>query len=86
MEKKTLINNIIGFITKQGKRELAKKFFYCALLKTSKHLNLHCQLILIIFFKRLASAIEVRNIKRKGNFIKIPFLITRKRQYFLSMK
>jgi len=86
MKKKTLLAAIINFITKKGKKELAKKIFQNALLKASKKLNLGCQFLLVNVFKRLHSFIEVKDVKRRRKFFKIPFFISENRQRYLSIK
>jgi small subunit ribosomal protein S7 len=84
--KKTLLCAIINFITKKGKKELAKKIFLNALIKTSKKLNLDGQFILVNVFKRLYAAVEVKDIKRRRKFFKIPFFINEARQCYLGIK
>lgn len=84
--KKTLFNSIITFLTKKGKKELAKKIFQNALLKASRKLNLSCQFLLVNAFKKLHSSIEVKDIKRRRKRFKIPFFIKESRQRYLSIK
>lgn len=86
MKKKTLLNVIVNFITKKGKKELAKKIFQSALFKASKKLNLGCQFLLLNVFKRLHSFIEIKDVKRRRKFFKIPFFINESRQRYLSIK
>lgn len=85
-KKKTLLNAIITFITKKGKKELAKKIFQTALIKASKKTNLGCQFLLVNVFKRLHSSVEVKDVKRRRKFFKIPFFISLNRQRYLSIK
>lgn len=85
-KKKTLLTAIVNFITKKGKKELAKKIFQNALFKASKKLNLGCQFLLVNVFKRLHSFIEIKDVKRRRKFFKIPFFISENRQRYLSIK
>lgn len=81
-----MLNSIITFITKKGKKELAKKIFENALIKASKKMNLGCQYLLVNAFKKLASSIEVKDVKRRRKYFKIPFFISGNRQRYLSIK
>lgn len=85
-KKKTLLTAISNFITKKGKKELAKKIFQHALLKASKKTNLGCQFLLVNAFKKLQSSIEVKEVKRRRKKFKIPFFISLNRQKYLSIK
>lgn len=85
-KKKTLLNAIITFITKKGKKDLAKKIFENALIKASKKLGLGCQFLLVNAFKKLGSSIEVKDVKRRRKIFKIPFFINENRQRYLSIK
>ena len=85
-KKKTLLSAIVNFITKKGRKELAKKIFLNALLKTSKKTKLDCQFLLVNIFKRLCASIEVKDIKRRRKFFKIPFFIGEARQRYLGIK
>jgi len=85
-KKKTLLSSIVNFITKKGRKELAKKIFLNALIKASKKMNLDCQFLLVNVFKRLCASIEVKDIKRRRKFFKIPFFISDVRQRYLGIK
>jgi ribosomal protein S7 len=85
-QKKTLLQAIRNFITKKGKKELSKTIFQKALIKASKKTKLGCQLILVTAFKRLQTSIEVKEVKRRRKFFKIPFFINNNRQRYLSIK
>ncbi len=84
--KKTLFNLITNFMLKKGKKDLAKKVLKIALIKASKKINLGSQLILAIVFKKLRASVEVKDVKRRRNYLKIPFFIRLKRQRYLSIK
>jgi ribosomal protein S7 len=85
-KKKTLLTAISHFITKKGNKILAQKIIFSALIKASKKTNLSCEFLLLNSFKRLHSAIEVKEVKRKRKFLNIPFFIGENRQKYLSIK
>ena len=86
LKKKSLLKALITFITKKGKKELVKKIFKTALVKASKKTNLGSHFLLANVFKKLQSSVEVKNVKRRRNFFKIPFFIRSKRQKYLSIR
>lgn len=85
-KKNFLLVSIFGFFTKKGKKELAKKVFQKALIKTSKYLYFNSFLILNFVFQRLQTSVEVRNVKKRRAIFKIPFFVSKKRQKSLSFR
>jgi len=86
LKKKSLLNVLITFITKKGKKELAKKIFHRALIKASKKTHLGSHFLLAKAFKKLQASVEVKDVKRRRKFFKIPFFVHFKRQRYLSIK
>lgn len=85
-KKKTLFETIVCFITKNGNKDLARLLLGGALLKASKKLKLGPQLILALVFKKLAVSVEVKDVKRRRKYLKVPFFISPKRQKYLGVK
>lgn len=86
LKTKSLLKAIVNYITKKGKKELAKKIFQIALLKASKKLHLESHLLLINAFNKLQSSVEVKEVHRRRKIFKIPFFINLKRQKYLSIR
>jgi len=83
---KSLFKALVNYITKKGKKELAKKIFKIALFKASKKIPLRSHLLLLNAFKKLQSSVEVKDVKRRQKVFKIPFFIVSKRQKYLSIR
>jgi ribosomal protein S7 len=86
VEKKSLLKALITFITKKGKKELAKKTFQIALIKASKKTQLGSHFLLANVFKKLKSSVEVKDVTRRRKNFKIPFFIRPRRQKYLSIR
>jgi len=86
ISSKTLFNLIVNYLTKKGNKDLAKKIIKNALLKASRKLKRGCQYILAIAFKRLSTFVEIKDVKRRRKYLKIPFFINPRRQRYLSVK
>ena len=84
--RKTLYNCLVNYITKRGDKSLAVQLLNLALLKASKKTKIGCQLLLSMAFQKLSVSIEVKDIKRRGKYFKIPFPISFQRQRYLSIK
>lgn len=86
VKKTSLLKALITFITKKGKKELARKIFQTALIKASKKMQLGSHFLLSHAFKKLQSSVEVKDVKRRRKLFKIPFFISSKRQRYLSIR
>lgn len=84
--KKSVYDNFLGFLTKDGKKKKAKGIVDTAFLKISKELKVPVHLILIRIFLKLNCFVETKKIRIKRSTHIVPFSITFKRKYYLVIK
>ncbi len=80
-----LYSTFVNFFIKMGKKSIVESNIEIFLKKTSKVLNLSNIKIILLFFLRLNTKVEVRSIKIRRRVNTIPFLISVKRQKFLAL-
>jgi len=84
--KKSLYDNFIGFLTKDGKKKKAKEVIDTAFLKVSKDLKIPVDLILVKTFLKLNCFVETKKIRIKRSTHTVPFSISFKRKSYLVIK
>jgi len=84
--KKTFYNNLMGCLTKRGKRQKAKQILDQSLLQTSKVTRNCASKILYRLASKLGNLIELRKLKIRKNVILVPFLSKKNRRQFLVSK
>lgn len=83
---KTIYTNLLGCITKSGKKVKAKKILTSALTDVSDSLNIPISQIFTNFVKKAGSIVELKKVKLRKNIHFIPFPVKKKRRYFLISK
>ena len=81
--KRNLYQVFVGCLTKNGKKNIAKKILDEALAAASYSLNLTPVKVLALVASKIGSAIEVREVSMLENKVYVPRLISRKRQKFI---
>lgn len=84
--KKTIYTNLLGCVTKSGKKVKAKKILNSALLDVSNSLNIPVSKVFLNFVKKAGSIVELKKVKLRKNIHFIPFPVKKKRRYFLISK
>lgn len=81
--KKNIYTNLLGYITKKGKKGKAKKILTSALMNVSNFLHIPVSQIFLRLAEKSGQLVELKKVKLKKNFHLIPFPVKTKRQYFL---
>ena len=84
--KKTIYTNLLGCITKNGKKVKAKKILTSALLDVSTSLDVPVSKVFLNFVRKSGSIVELKKVKLRKNIHFIPFPVKKKRRYFLISK
>jgi ribosomal protein S7 len=84
--EKTIYTNLLGCITKNGKKTKAKKILSSALLDVSTNLNIPISKIFVNLVQKSGSIVELKKVKLRKNVHFIPFPVKKKRRYFLVSK
>lgn len=83
---KNIYLKFIGFLTKSGKQESAKKILEEALKLVSTQTKMSKKRILLSLFLKLNSFVEVRQVRIKRRTHTVPFSITIDRRQYLVVK
>ena len=86
MKDTTIYSNLIGCLTKKGKKFNAIKILDKSLYKASENLNTTTSTLLLDLSIKLSRTIEVRQIEIKNTVYDIPFPIKARRRRFLFSK
>lgn len=86
MSKKTLYTNILGSLTKNGKKLKANNILQKAIKKVALNLNLNPSLVIYKLSRKLSRLIELKKIKVRKNTHLVPFPVTVERRRFLFSK
>lgn len=83
---KTLYTSFIGYLTKNGKKNIAKRIIDDAFATASKATKLPAQVVLLETFKKLNTLVEVKSVKIGAETHMIPFTVSFKRRSYLVVK
>ncbi len=83
---KTLYTSFIGYLTKNGKKNIAKRIIDDAFTTASKATKLPPQVVLLETFKKLNTLVEVKSVKIGAETHVIPFAVSFKRRSYLVVK
>lgn len=83
---KSIYSQFVGALTKDGKKNLAKRIVDEAFFSASKTLKIPPQMVLVETFKKLNSLVEIKKVKLGGSIHIVPFAISFKRRTYLVVK
>ena len=84
--KKTFYTKLLGFLTKKGKKSIARKILNNDFLNVAIQTNLSLYIIFIKVFFSLNSFVETKKVKIKRTSHIVPFGIHFKRRSYLIIK
>jgi len=77
---------ILGMLMRKGKKTTASSILFKALNKVSSLFKLPLSFILKKLYAGIKTSTELKYVKSRNKSLSIPFLITRKRKLYLSVK
>jgi ribosomal protein S7 len=83
---KTIYTNLLGCLTKNGKKIKATKLLNTALRETSKLLQIPITRIFIRLARSNGMLIELKKVRRRRNIHLVPFPVNSSRRYYLLSK
>ena len=80
-----LYNKFLNHFVKSGKKIIVKKIIDQVFNRLSKEFSIPFSVILLRFFKRLKTYVEIKKVKKKRRTFLVPMALKRQRRLFLPL-